>query len=102
MKKIFIFILLLFSLSASAFWNNNAWNGWNNNWNPYEVWDPRYWLEEMDQVWNDNNYYGGYYPNWNNYPPYGNNGYYPYNSYTPYSYNGYYPYQNINGPYKNN
>jgi len=50
--------------SASAFW------GSDNNWecygpygkipgcNPYDEWDPRYWMEEMSDVWDDDDYYG--------------------------------------------
>jgi len=39
---------------------------YNPDCNPYDPWDPRYWMEEMDSFWsNDNNYgyggpYGGY------------------------------------------
>ena len=70
------FILSLgVSMSANAFWGNNGWgngwgnNGWGNNgwgsgwgngWNPYSVWDPRYWFEEMEDAFDDDWGYGGY------------------------------------------
>ena len=50
--------------------NNNNWgpfggNGWGNNYNPYDEWDPRYWMEEMENAFDsDDGYYGpppGYY-----------------------------------------
>ncbi len=52
---------------------NNGWSG-NNGWgnNPYDEWDPRYWMEEMENEFDNNNYnYGppsGYYGP-NNYAP---------------------------------
>ena len=58
MKIKVVVLSLLLTLGASsgvnAFWNNNGMNQWNNNWNPYNVWDPRYWMEEMEQTF----YYG--------------------------------------------
>ncbi len=99
MKKILAIVLLAFTLSANAFWNNNG--PWGNNYNnygnygyqdngifafnPYDYWDPRWYAEEMsnmmdefdDNGWNNN--YGGY-------------GYNPYNRYNPYN----------NGPWNNN
>lgn len=93
MKKIItVAIFMAFTIgaatNASAFWGNN------NNWecmgpfgqipgcNPYDEWDPRYWMEEMEDMWDDDdNYYGGGY---GRYPyggyPYGGGyggGYYP-------------------------
>ncbi len=60
--------LILGAGNASAFW------GGGNDWecrgpygdipdcNPYDEWDPRYWMEEMESVWDDDddNYRGGY------------------------------------------
>ena len=47
---------------ASWFGNNNdtPWggNGWGNDWNPYDEWDPRYWIREMDNEFADDDYYG--------------------------------------------
>lgn len=31
---------------------------YNPDCNPYDPWDPRYWMEEMDSFWNDSNDYG--------------------------------------------
>jgi hypothetical protein len=60
-------------------WNNN---GYNNGYygNQYDEWDPRYWMEEMEDFFDGGNNYGNY-----------NRG--PYNNYTPYG-GGY-----GNGPY---
>ena len=87
MKKLFAIILLAISLSSNAFWNNNNYYGgyspygyYDDNgifgYNPYDFWDPRWYFEEMenmfdefDEGWNDD-YYG--------YGPYG---YSPYNHY---------------------
>jgi len=89
MKKIFAVVLLAFSLGANAFFNNNdmPWNnGFNNNvngyqqdngifsYNPYDYWDPRWYMEEMsnmvdefdNEINNNNNNYGyGYNPHHN-------------------------------------
>lgn len=64
-------VLLSFSFGANAFWNNN-WgnNGWNQNyydWNPYDVWDPRYWAEEMEDMFDGNDWWGNN-QNYNAYP----------------------------------
>lgn len=78
--------------------NNNNWGPWggNNNYNPYDEWDPRYWMEEMENAFDDDNdYYGPGY----GYGPYGmpQGGYYngsgPYGppqgyGYAPPQYNG--------------
>lgn len=86
--------LLLGAGNASAFW------GGGNDWecrgpygdipgcNPYDEWDPRYWMEEMEGMWDDDDDYrygspygGGGYGN-----PYGGGyGYAP----APYGYNPY-------------
>ena len=85
MKPVFKFaatcLLLGTSLNATAWWGNNGWD-----WNPWPVWTPMYWMEEMvgDNDWYDN-YYGGPY----GYAPYGSYGYGPgYGGYSPY-YGGY-------------
>ena len=50
--------LLLAATSGYAwFGNNSGWGG--NNWNPYDEWDPRYWMEEMENAFDDDDYYGG-------------------------------------------
>ena len=96
MKKLFaVTLLVAASLSANAFWNNN--NGpWNNNYNnyngyqddngmfgynPYDYWDPRWYMEEMsnmvdefDDEFSNDNYYGGYNNPYNNGPWNNNNG----------------------------
>ena len=79
MKKIIAIFAMTAALGANAFWNNNGpWNnnGWNNGYgynddngifgyNPYDFWDPRWYMEEMsnmvdefDDEFGDNNYYG--------------------------------------------
>ncbi len=68
MKKIVLSIVtitvLLFTASSQASWfGNNNWgpgggNGWSNGWNPYDEWDPRYWVREMDNQFSDNDYNG--------------------------------------------
>ena len=110
MKKIFAVVLLAFTLGANAFWNNNdmPWNSNNYNgygyaedngifaYNPYDYWDPRWYMEEMsnmvdefDDEFNNDNYYNGYYPYNNSNTPWGNN--------TPWNNNG--PWNN--GPWNN-
>jgi len=68
MKKLLLSIVtitvLLFTASSQASWfGNNNWgpgggNGWSNGWNPYDEWDPRYWVREMDNQFDDNDSYG--------------------------------------------
>ncbi|MDB9829150.1 hypothetical protein OAS07_00600 [Candidatus Thioglobus sp.] len=100
MKKLLAIALIAASLSANAFFNSND-MPWNNNYNnsngyqkdngmfgynPYNIMDPRWYIEEMsnmidefdDEFNNDNN-------SWNN-----NN-----------NFNGYNPYNNFNSPYNN-
>ena len=81
-------LLLFFSASSYAWWGNNGWNGWN----PYPVWTPMYWAEEMF----DNNDYGPYGP----YGPYGYGGYppYGYGNYPGYAYNSTPAYGNYGYP----
>jgi len=60
--------LLMVSGASNASWfgnNGNNWgpfggNGWGNDWNPYDEWDPRYWIREMDNNMDDDNYGPGY------------------------------------------
>jgi hypothetical protein len=50
-------------------------NGWGGDWNPYDEWDPRYWIREMDNELADDDYdrygpgYGGYGPGYGGYGP---------------------------------
>jgi hypothetical protein len=88
MKKIIAIFAMAAALSANAFFNNNdmPWNnGFNNNngyqedngifsYNPYDYWDPRWYMEEMsnmvdefDDEFNSNNSGYGYNP-YNNTP----------------------------------
>ena len=90
MKKLFAIALLTLSLGSSAFfngnngpWGGNGWgnNGWNNGWNDngifgynsYDYWDPRWYMEEMENMMDefDDNGWG----NNHGYGPYGQNGY---------------------------
>ncbi len=101
MKKILAIVMLAFTMSVNAFWNGNnmPWNnGFNNNngynnynqgrgyqqdngffaYNPYDYWDPRWYAEEMGNMFDEfdnNNSWGG--NNYNNrgygYNPYNNN-----------------------------
>lgn len=96
MKKIIAIFAMAAALGANAFWNNNnaPWNNGYNNYgyqndngifayNPYDYWDPRWYMEEMsnmvdefDDEFNNNN------NGWNNgygYNPY-NNGPWNYNN----------------------
>ncbi len=77
--------LLVSASPAQAWWGNN---GWGYNWNPWPVWTPMYWADEM---FDNDDYYGG--PWYGRTYPYG-----PYNYYQPYNYgrgyygnSGYYP-----------
>lgn len=58
-KALFALVLLSSATTSSAWFGNN--NGWGNNWNPYDEWDPRYWMEEMENAFDDDDYYGGPY-----------------------------------------
>lgn len=55
-KAIMALFLLSFATASQAWWGNN---GWGNDWNPYDVWDPRYWIEEMDNEFGNDNWGGG-------------------------------------------
>jgi len=98
MKAIFrlaLAISLLLAATSSYAWfgNNNRWGG--GDWNPYDEWDPRYWMEEMENEWDDDDDYygpgyGGYGPGYGGYGP-GYGGYGPgYGGYGP-GYGGYGP-----------
>jgi len=88
MKKIIAIFAMVAALGANAFWNNNnstPWgNGYNNSgyqqdngifsYNPYDYWDPRWYMEEMsnmvdelDDEFNTNSNNSGY-----GYNPYSN------------------------------
>lgn len=93
LKALLTAVLLMGASGSFAWWNNN---GWGNNYNPYDEWDPRYWAEEMsggnNGPWNNRYYAPGRYGggSWNNAPwgggpwnnryygagPYGGPGYY--------------------------
>ena len=98
MKKIIAIFAMVAALGANAFWNNNStpWNnGYGNNsgyqsdngmfgYNPYDYWDPRWYMEEMsnmvdeiDDEINSNSNNNGY-----GYNPYSNG---PWNNNTPWN-----------------
>ncbi|MGD8556047.1 MAG: hypothetical protein PVJ14_01725 [Chromatiales bacterium] len=64
MKSMMAVSLLAVSASASAFFfdDDEDWKCWGiPDCNPYDEWDPRYWMEEMEQAFDDDDYgYGGY------------------------------------------
>ncbi len=98
-------ILTLGSIvSANAFWNDwdrgwrggpwggGPWGSYGYDWNPYDVWDPRYWAEEFENVFDDDWWGNNYYSR-----PYGGYGYgYPYQG----GYGYGYPYQGGYSPYQ--
>jgi hypothetical protein len=103
-------VVLLAAASTSSAWffdNDNYCPPWAYNCNPYDEWDPRYWMEEMEQEWDDDDYYGGPYgypgyggygPGYGGYGP-GYGGYGPgYGGYGP-GYGGYGPGPGYGGPY---
>jgi len=93
--------------NASAFWSSNDWEcmgpfGEIPGCNPYDEWDPRYWMEEMEDMWDDDDdYYGGGYGRY----PYGGYGGNPYgggyggNPYGGNPYGGGYPQPYYGGGY---
>ena len=117
MKKLIavsVFTAFIMGVASNA---SASWWGSNNDYecygpygkipgcNPYDEWDPRYWLEEMDITNNNDDYYryggygyGGGYPYRGGYAPqpyYGGGGYapQPYGGYQqPYYGGGAYPY----------
>ncbi len=56
---------MLFAGASQAWFGGNNWgpwnNGWDNDYNPYDEWDPRYWMEEMEDMFDDDDYYYGPY-----------------------------------------
>ncbi|GMR01474.1 MAG: hypothetical protein BMS9Abin19_0864 [Gammaproteobacteria bacterium] len=79
---------LLLAATSSFAWggNNSNWgpfgnNGWGNNYNSYDEWDPRYWMEEMENTFDNDGYYGGSGPYG---PPPGYSGPYGYGGPGPY------------------
>ena len=88
MKKLTLSLLAAALISAAG--GVHAWwgNGWGGGWNPYDPWDPRYWMEEFfGGGWGNGwggpwgyggyPYYGGYYGGpWGGYgAPWGGYGY---------------------------
>ena len=82
MKKLFgslLAVILLTAASTSMAWwddDDDYYGGpWGGDWNPYDEWDPRYWMEEMEDIWDDDDdwyRYGGHgYGPYGGYPPYG-------------------------------
>ncbi|MBC8493338.1 MAG: hypothetical protein ISR70_02425 [Candidatus Thioglobus sp.] len=80
MKKMITIALLAVSLSSNAFWNNNNnYGGYNTGYyddnglfgyNPYDYWDPRWYFEEMENMFDefdDNGWNNNYYNNPYNY-----------------------------------
>jgi hypothetical protein len=66
---------LLAGLILAAATNVSAW--WGGGWNPYDPWDPRYWMEEFfGGGWGYGGPWGGY-----GYPYYGGYGYGPWGGY---------------------
>ena len=58
-------LFLFVSYNAQA--NNNFFGGndcppWAYDCNDWPVWTPMYWMEEMSNAWDNNNYYDNYYP----------------------------------------
>ena len=111
MKKMIAIAALAASLSANAFWNNNGYNGYNGykdngffGYNPYSVFTPNWFSEEMENMFDEfdggNNYYGprgNYGPRYYGPNRYGNNWMNPWNNNNGYGYNPYYygnPYYN--------
>ncbi len=113
MKKIIATSLVVVALNASAGFGNGPWsnNGWNNNQdngfiahNPYSMFTPDWFSEEMDDMmdefdFNNNNNRGPWGNNFNNNGPWNNN----FNNRGPWNNNG--PWQNRNwnqAPWGNN
>jgi hypothetical protein len=85
MKKPLSGLLALLLLSATgssmAWWSDNDHGPWGGgDWNPYDEWDPRYWMEEMENEWDDDDDYyrrgyGAPYGGYGYGAPYGGYGY---------------------------
>lgn len=115
MKKLLAIALVAASLSANAFFNSNdmPWNNGNNynnngyqedngmfGYNPYDYWDPRWYMEEMGNMVDE--FDDEFNSNGNNYG-YGNNGPWNNNSWgnnAPWNNNNNAPWNN--GPWNNN
>jgi hypothetical protein len=84
MKKLTLSLLAAAWLSATG--SATAW--WGGGWNPYDPWDPRFWMEEFF----GGGYYGGYGGPWGyGGGPWGYGG--PWNYGSPWGWGGYgYPY----------
>ncbi len=70
MKKLFFMVALvamLVATNANAFWGGN--NNGPYNYNDWPVWTPMYWMEEMENEMDNNNWGGN---NWGNGGGYGN------------------------------
>ncbi|MDX1345049.1 MAG: hypothetical protein R3179_04045 [Sedimenticolaceae bacterium] len=95
-KSMMAVSLLAVSASASAFFwdDDDDWKCWGiPDCNPYDEWDPRYWMEEMEQAFDDDDDYGYGGGPWGRpmMPGYGGYGM-PYGGYPGYGY-GYPQYQ---------
>ena len=87
--------LLLAATSSYAFFGDDDWGG--HSWNPYDEWDPRYWMEEMEDIWDDDDDYYG--PGYGYGGPYGPPpGYYGGPGYGGPGYGGYGPGYGYGGP----
>ena len=109
MKKMIAIAAVAASLSANAFWNNNGYNGYNGykdngffGYNPYSVFTPNWFSEEMENMFDEfdggNNYYGprgNYGPRYYGPNRYGNNWMNPWNNNSW----GNTPWGNHNGPW---
>lgn len=63
-----LFLLLSYNAQANNDWfSGNDCPPWAYNCNDWPVWTPMYWMEEMSNNWDNNNY--------NDYYPYGGYGY---------------------------
>lgn len=109
MKLLMAVGLMTAATSSNAFfWDDNDWEcmgpfGEIPGCNPYDEWDPRYWMEEMEDAFDDDDDYyrggyggypyGGYRGGYGGYPygggyqqPYYGGGYQqPYGGYNPYA-----------------
>ena len=97
--RLFMAVSLLLAATNSFAWffDNDDWEcmgpfGEIPGCNPYDEWDPRYWMEEMEQEFDDDDDYYRYGPSYGGYGPYGP-GYGGYGGYGPYGpgYGGYGP-----------
>jgi hypothetical protein len=98
--RLFIAVSILLAATNSFAWffDDDDWEcmgpfGKIPGCNPYDEWDPRYWMEEMEQEFDDDDDYYRYGPYGGYGPGYGYGSYGPY-GYAPYGpgYGGYAPY----------